>query len=257
MVDKREQILMSKLRIKRKLELREAENLLNVSESTARRLFLKLEKEGKLIRIHGGVRLLEKNPLEYSFERVAKSRMEEKSKIGSKACEMLKDGDVIFCDTGTTILCFCMELRNRMEESPLDIRVYTNSLANFEALAPSVPITLLGGEYRPNRRDFAGYLTELSMLKIHFTKCFIGTDGCDLKNHYFMTTDFDTARMDEIAIRNTDEIMILCDSDKFNNCEQVGFVEFSQVNKIVTDARIRLEIQKKLEEEGVEVILTE
>ena len=251
---KREQLLMNRLELAGRMELTEAVELLNVSESTARRLFSKLEEEGKLIRVHGGVRIPGKHRLEYSFEEVVQFRMKEKQAIGARACEMLQDGDVVFCDTGTTMLCFCMELRRRMEERPLDIRVYTNSQANFEVLAPSVPITLLGGEYRPKRKDFIGYLTELAVSKVHFTKCFLGTDGCDMKR-YFTTTDFETARMDEVAMGNADEIIILCDSDKFYSCAQVGYAEFSQVDCIVTDVGITQEIQRQLEGHGMEIII--
>lgn len=253
-MDKREQILMNRLKVTGKMELTEAVELLQISESTARRLFSKLEKESQLIRVHGGIRLPGKNHFEYSFEEVVQFRMKEKNAIAAKACELIRDGDVIFCDTGTTMLCFCMELRRRMEEKPLEIRVYTNSQANFEVLAPSVPITLLGGEYRPNRRDFIGYLTELAVSKIHFTKCFLGTDGCDMKQ-YFTTTDFETARMDEVAIRNSEQITILCDSEKFHSCAQVGYAEFSQVDRIVTDAGIASETKKMLEDYGMEIVI--
>lgn len=252
----REQILMNRLRMTGRMNLLETMELLKISESTARRLFSKLEREGKLIRVHGGVRISGKDPYEYSFEEVAQLRMKEKKAIGAKACDMLKDGDIVFCDTGTTVLCFCMELRRRMEETPFDLRVYTNSQANFEVLAPKVPITLLGGEYRPNRKDFIGFLTEHAVSKVHFTKCFLGTDGCDMKQS-FTTTDFETARMDEVAIRNSDEVVILCDSDKFYSCAQVGYAGFSQVDRIVTDNSIHSEIRRQLEEYGMEVITAE
>lgn len=252
----REQILMNRLRMTGRMNLLETMELLKISESTARRLFSKMEREGKLIRVHGGVRISGKVPYEYSFEEVARLRMEEKKAIGAKACDMLKDGDIVFCDTGTTVLCFCMELRRRMEENPFDLRVYTNSQANFEVLAPEVPITLLGGEYRPNRKDFIGFLTEHAVSKVRFTKCFLGTDGCDMKQS-FTTTDFDTARMDEVAIRNSDEVVILCDSDKFYSCAQIGYAEFAQVDRIVTDRGISSEIRRQLEEYGMEVITAE
>ena len=42
-----EQELMSELRIKGKLELAEVMDMLHISESTARRLFTKMEKEAK------------------------------------------------------------------------------------------------------------------------------------------------------------------------------------------------------------------
>ena len=249
----REQALMNKLRMKGKLELTEVVDFLHISESTARRLFSKLEKEGKVIRVHGGIQLPGKNPLEYSFEQVVQTYIEEKNAIGTKACDLLQDGDVIFCDTGTTVLCFCMELTRRMEEKPIELRVYTNSLANFEILSPVVPITLIGGEYRIHRKDFAGYLAELAISKVHFTKSFLGTDGCDMKQ-FFTTTDFDTARMDEIAMRNSDETIILCGSNKFLSCAQVGYAAFSDIDKIITDGKIPEETRKKLEKYGMEVI---
>lgn len=252
----REQALMNRLRIKGRLELAEVVEFLEISESTARRLFSRLEAERKLIRIHGGIQLPVKNPQEYSFEQVVKSKIEEKNAIGVRACELLRDGDVIFCDVGTTVLCFCMELARRMEEKSFDLRVYTNSLANFEILSPLMPITLIGGEYRANRKDFSGYLAELAISKVHFTKCFLGTDGCDMKQ-YFTTTDFDTARMDEMAMRNSNEVIILCDSGKFSACAQVGYADFADVDRIVTDKQIAAEVRTQLEAYGMEVLIAE
>lgn len=252
----REQALMNRLRIKGRLELADVVEFLEISESTARRLFSRLEAEGKLIRIHGGIQLPVKNPQEYSFEQVVKSKIEEKNAIGVRACELLQDGDVIFCDVGTTVLCFCMELAQRMEQSPFELRVYTNSLANFEVLSPCMPITLIGGEYRANRKDFSGYLAELAISKVHFTKCFLGTDGCDMKQ-YFTTTDFDTARMDETAMRNSNEVIILCDSGKFSACAQVGYADFADVDRIVTDKQIALEVRTQLEAYGMEVLIAQ
>lgn len=250
----REQTLMNRLRIKGRMELTEVVNYLQISESTARRLFTKLEAEGKLIRIHGGIQFPGKNPLEYSFEQIVQTHIEEKNAIGVRACDMLQEGDVLFCDTGTTVLCFCMELARRMEEKPFEVSVYTNSLANFEVLAPVMHVTLIGGEYRSNRKDFSGYLAEIAISKVHFTKCFLGADGCDMKQ-CFTTTDFDTARMDEMAIHNAEETMILCGSDKFSACTQVGHAAFAEVDKVVTDSNIQPGIKEQLEELGMEVVI--
>lgn len=252
----REQVLMNKLRAADRVDLAEAVKLLQVSESTVRRLFSRLEQEGKVIRIHGGICLREEKEQEYSFERVVKSRIQEKKAIAVKACERLEDGDIIFCDTGTTMFCFCREIRRLVEEKGWNIRVYTNSLANFEALTPEVPVTLLGGEYRPNRKDFVGYLTELAVSKVHFTKCFLGTDGCD-KKHCFTTMDFDTARMNEAAMENAEEIIVLCDSEKFDACAQVGYAEFRQVNGLITDSGLDGEKKRLLESFGMKVTVAE
>ncbi len=184
-----------------------------------------MERDGKIIRIHGGIQLPGKNPTEYSFERLIKNNQKEKEAIASEACDLLQDGDVIFCDTGTTVLCFCMELQRRIETQPMNLKVYTNSLANFEILASKVSVTLIGGDYRSHRKDFAGYLAEVALEKVHFTKSFLGTDGCDMKK-FFTTMDFDTARLDEIAIDNSGETVILCTADKFDVCAQIGYARF-------------------------------
>ena len=58
----RDEVLLNRLKLKGRLELGEAMTLLQISESTARRLFSRLEEEGEAIRVHGGNRLPVKNP---------------------------------------------------------------------------------------------------------------------------------------------------------------------------------------------------
>lgn len=256
MNNQREQNLMNRLRLEGKLELGEVVDFLNISESTARRLFSRLESEGKVIRVHGGIQLPGNAALEYSFDQVAKAKIEEKNAIAKAAFELLSDEETIFCDAGTTVLCFCMELAGRIAETSGKIRVYTNSLANFEVLSPHVPITLIGGEYRPHRKDFSGYLAELALSRLHFTKCFLGTDGCDMRQ-FFTTTDFDTARMDETAMKNSDETIILCASDKFDSCAQLGYASFEDVDRVITDTGIDQAVREKLEGFGIQVTATE
>lgn len=256
MKDWREQKLMNQLLIKGKLELGEAVELLQVSESTVRRLFARLEEEGKIIRVYGGVQLSAKHPAEYSFERVAQQNIEEKRAVAAAAVEILRDGDVIFCDSGTTVLCFCMEIVRRMHEQPLKIQVFTNSLAILEVLSPYLPVVMLGGEYRPHRKDFSGYLGEMALSRMHMNKCFLGTDGYDGKN-YFTTTDFDTARLAEIAISNSDMTVILCDSSKFADCEPVGYASLADVDLVVTDSRIDPAVKTGLERSQVRLRLVD
>ncbi|MBR6674526.1 MAG: DeoR family transcriptional regulator [Alphaproteobacteria bacterium] len=51
----REQELMTRLAVVQKLTLWETMEMLRISESTARRMFAKLEREGHAIRTHGGI----------------------------------------------------------------------------------------------------------------------------------------------------------------------------------------------------------
>ena len=249
----REQQLKSRLSVVNKLTLGEAMELLDSSESTVRRMFSRLEKEGFAIRVHGGIQRLGSGLGDYSFENVAQTNLEKKTAIARKACELLKDGDIIFCDSGTTIRCFCVEMVEHIRKHDLRITVYTNSLANLELLSPHMQVWLIGGQYRANRKDFCGYLSEQSLKGLLFDKCFIGADGC-IDGSRFTTTDFETASMNEIAIANSRCSIMLTDSSKFTSASHVSYVDAGRLQFVITDDGIDQEILKRLEAQAGQVI---
>ncbi len=249
----REQELISRLSIVQKLSLSEAMELLSISQSTARRLFSKLEQDGKVIRTHGGIQSTNHAMAEYSFEHGAKINIEQKTAIGREAAKFLEDGDVIFCDSGTTIRCFCAEMVQRLQKDSLNVIVYTNSLANLEILSPYLQVKLVGGEYRANRKDFCGYLAEQALNGLYFTKCFLGADGC-VAGRQFTTTDFETLRVNEIAMRNAEKTFMLVDSTKFALSSHVAYAPVQQIHTIITDNGIADETLANLKQSKVHVV---
>ena len=233
----REQELLNHLQFSRHMSLSEAMTLMNISESTARRLFAKLEYNHLAIRTHGGIQLVTSFFDSYSFEHGAKTNIALKTLIGQKACSFVTNGDVIFCDSGTTIRCFCHALASYIQKNNLNVRFYTNSLANLEILAPYADITLIGGKYRINRKDFCGYLAEQSMNELYFNKCFIGADGYT-HDGKFTTTDFETARLGEIAIRNSKQSFLLADSSKFMVATHIAYAPAEKLEAVITDSGI-------------------
>lgn len=253
MKQNREQEILARLSLVQKLSLSEAMDLLQISESTARRLFARLEQDGRAIRTHGGLQSISHAIAAYSFEDGAKSNTEKKAAIAREACRHLEDGDVIFCDSGTTIQYFCAELINRLQKDNLKIVVCTNSLANLELLSPYLPVKLLGGEYRVNRKDFCGYMTEQALNGLYFTKSFVGADGC-AQGKQFTTTDFETARMNQIAMGNSERSFMLVDSSKFATMAHVAYAPVATMDTIITDEDIDPETLQQLKQQNVRVI---
>ena len=249
----REQELMTRLSLVQKLSLGEAMQLLNISESTARRMFAKLESDGFAIRTHGGIQCINHAMTLYSFEYGTKKNIGKKTAIGKAACKLVEDGDVIFCDSGTTIQCFCAELIYYIKEHGLNIKVYTNSLANLELLSPYMPVTLVGGQYRANRKDFCGYLSEQALSGLFFNKSFVGADGCT-QSWQFTTTDFETASMNEVAMRNSERTIMLADSSKFLLNTHVIYAPLQALAAIMTDDGIPEEALAALKRSDVRVI---
>lgn len=253
MKQNREQALLARLSLVQKLSLSEAMELLQISESTARRLFARLEQDGRAIRTHGGVQCINHAIAAYSFEDGEKINIDKKSAIAREACKHLEDGDVIFCDSGTTIQCFCAELIRRLQTEQLKIVVCTNSLANLELLSPYLPVKLLGGEYRLNRKDFCGYMTEQALRGLYFTKCFIGADGC-AQGKQFTTTDHETARMNQIAMENSERSFMLVDSSKFATMAHVAYTPVQTLDTIITDCELAPETLQQLKQQDVRLI---
>lgn len=253
MKQNREKELLERLSLVQKLSLGEAMELLQISESTARRIFARLEQDGRAIRTHGGLQSLTHAIAAYSFEDGEKINIDKKTAIAREACKLLEDGDVIFCDSGTTIQCFCAELVNRLQKENLKIVVCTNSLANLELLSPYLPVKLLGGEYRVNRKDFCGYMTEQALGGLYFTKSFVGADGCS-QGRQFTTTDFETARMNQIAMGNSEKSYMLVDSSKFATMAHVAYTPVETLDTIITDDDIDTETLQKLKQQNVCVV---
>lgn len=249
----REQELMTRLSIVQKLSLAEAMELLGISESTARRMFSKLERDGFAIRTHGGVQCVNHAMTLYSFEYGSRTNIEKKTAIAREACKLLEDGDVVFCDSGTTIQCLCAEMVYRFRQEKMNIKVYTNSLANLELLSPCLAVNLVGGEYRANRKDFCGYLTDQALQGLYFTKSFVGADGC-MQGRQFTTTDFETARMNEIAMRNSERSIMLVDSSKFSCSSHVAYAPVQNLHTIITDSGIDSETLAQLKRSNARVI---
>ena len=248
-----EQKLLSQLSVSRKISLKEAMELLGISESTARRLFARLEQAGTVIRTHGGIQSVTPEDLPYSFEMLARTNVEKKVAIGRTAVDFVEDGDVLFCDSGTTIQCFCAALAKRLQSRPLHIQVYTNSLANLEMLSPYMSVNLVGGEYRANRKDFCGELTEKALRSLHFTKSFFGADGC-VQGTRLTATDRKTAKLNEIALRNSERNFMLVDSSKFRVSSQVAYTLIQGTHTIVTDSDIAPETVAQLNSTHVQLI---
>ncbi len=235
-VEMRAEKLIAMLRSSGKAEIGAVVEKLGVSEATARRLFALLENEGKLIRIHGGVRLAPEMEYGYSFNVSASRRSREKSAIGEAAAEIIGSGDRLFLDSGTTVLRLAEALARRIETGELKgIQIVTNSLANTEILSHHCKVIMAGGEIRHQRRDACGHIAEKIISQYHFDKAFLGADAISAERG-FMTSDELTAEICRIALSHSEKAYVLADSEKFTRKSFVVYASFPEVDRIFTDA---------------------
>ena len=249
----REKDIMALLRVSGKVSVAEAMALLDVSESTVRRLFNKLEADGLAVRTYRGISI---NAVcgtreSYSFERNELYRSNEKITIGEAAEKLIEEGDTLYLDSGTTVLRLCSAMARAAGgggEKYSTVTVFTNSLANLNLLKDHMNVCLIGGEYRPHRQDFCGYLTDEVIKKLHFTKCFVGADGYSVDNG-LTASDFDTARINQLVVACSDKRILLADTSKAGRASVIHYAPIESIDTLVTnkwlDANTKAELLKK------------
>jgi DeoR family transcriptional regulator, aga operon transcriptional repressor len=223
-----------------------------VSEVTIRNDLDQLEKKSMLIRARGGAlkmetgvgidqRLADKNRINFP----------EKSKIGRKAAELVGESQTIIIDSGSTT---AEMVRNLPELHDLTIITNAMNIANQLVSRPNINVIIPGGYLRKNSISLVGPLAEKSLRNFNVDKAFLGVDGFDTRKGIY-TPNVEEARLNEIMIEVSKEVILLTDSSKFNKRSFAFICTVAEIDKVITDSKIKDEDRKKLEDEGVEVIV--
>ncbi|GAB1482935.1 hypothetical protein MASR2M78_17510 [Treponema sp.] len=240
-------IVLDALQIHGKLTVHEVTKLIEVSEATARRLFVKLEEQGLVVRTFGGIRLVESDSSHYSFKDSARRMIKEKNAIGEAAAQEIENDDQVFLDSGTTVMAMSRALARRIQAEEIrGLRVVTNSLIIADQLSELCKVIFVGGEIRPERRDACGFLAEELMKKLHLKKAFLGCDALSFESG-LMTTDERSARMNEIIIKNASKIYLLADAQKIGGISFVSYGTLAQLDTFFVDSSISPEQRTQLE----------
>jgi DeoR family fructose operon transcriptional repressor len=236
------------------LEVSAIAELYSISLPSVRRLCGQLEKEGRVIRTHGGIRpILTKNPL-YKFDIIDTEYAAEKAAIARYAVELVKNRQSVFLEAGTTLKQFTLALAERLRKGELsDIVVFTNSLVNLEMLQSVCKVIAVGGLYRPERRDFCGFLTEKLIRSLRFDVCFIGADGINLECG-IMALDTETVRLDELLIKYSEKSILLSNSEKFSKNSLIPYCSVKDIYLIVTDSKLPQNVREDYEAAGVKLV---
>ncbi|MDX9956850.1 MAG: DeoR/GlpR family DNA-binding transcription regulator [Clostridia bacterium] len=250
-------LVLKELGEHRKLSVTEVAELIDVSDATVRRLFVRLEEEGLAIRVFGGIQTPRTEKAAYSFTASAILRTKEKVAIGNLAALEVSSNDQIFLDSGTTVLEMAKALVRRHEMHQLEnIKVLTNSLVLAEVLMPYCKVVLIGGDLRMERKDVCGFIAEETLKRFHVRKAFLGCDALHFERG-LMTTDEQTARMNEIIIQNTSTIYILTDASKIGNTSFVSYGLLENVDTCIVDNGISLQDREILTTKAKRLLIAE
>lgn len=223
----------------------------SVSDMTIRRDLAELERSGLIRRVYGGAISTRGRSYEPPFPSRLEAHRAEKERIGQVAASLIRDGDSIALDVGTTTLEVARHLQGKH-----NLTIITNSLHIASVLANKSDIRLIitGGIVRANEMSMTGHLAEHAFRDFYVDKLFLGIGGIHFEAGL---TEFnlEDALVKRSMLSIAKERILVADASKFGQVAFAAVAPLSAIDKIITDSSIDPDILRELREKNIEVIL--
>ena len=224
-----------------------------ISEVTIRKDLTILQRRHLLLRTRGGAmrKPIENANEESTIDRKRMFNFKEKARIGEEATKLIKDGDFIMLDSGTTT----MEIAKHLDGFH-HLRILTNAMniANELMKYKRFDVVLLGGNVRVNSLSMVGPLALSVLRNFSGYKLFLGVDSFSIENGV-STPNLEEALLNQMMIQQAGKVIAVFDSSKFNKRSFVHIAEAKELDMIITDNAIPSGIASKLRSAGIELRL--
>jgi DeoR/GlpR family transcriptional regulator of sugar metabolism len=227
--------------------------IFKVTEVTIRQDLEHLEKEGCIVREHGGAFLknIDLNVRNFSLQN--QENIIEKMMIARKAVEFIRDGEAIILDSGSTTTEIAKLLTGFN-----NLTVITNALniALILGAQSGITVVVTGGEFKAPTLSLTGQKAADFFQNLHVDKLFLATAGIALKSGltYPGISDICVKRA---MIESANEISLVADSSKIGKNAFASLGALSLINYLITDSKIKDEDVNWLKNYDVQFIIAE
>lgn len=225
---------------------------LAVSGETVRRDLLALEERGLLVRVHGGAASTEPQiSREPSVDQRQRLGAGGKTRIGRAAASLVREGQIVMIDVGTTAAAVARAL-----PAGLAATVLTNSLVVASELAerPGLEVLVSGGRVRAGDLALSNAAAASFFAGVFPAVAFLGSGGlhpeAGLTDYY----------PEEIAVRrtvlaNSQRSYALVSSEKFGRIAGYQVCPLSALTGVIVDKEPTGDLRDALADAGAEVIV--
>lgn len=215
------------------LSVEEAVSLFAASPATVRRDFATLAGEGRAERERGGVRAMPSNSgtmSPFSFREGSYSI--EKDLIAAQAVSLLRPGDVIIVDGGTTTFHMARHL------PAFTLRLITNSTAlaayaDERHASASLEIFLTGGFLHPKSHLLTGPGAVTGLRDYHADWAFLSAGGVCADGVY--NNNERAVELERVMAANSDRVVILADHSKIGKQAMCRVCGLERIHTLITD----------------------
>jgi len=221
------------------------------SQVTIRKDLELLHGQGLLHRSHGGALPAQDGALEDPTLREKEQlHRKEKLHIAAAAASLVKEGQVVILDSGTTTTAIARALRGFR-----NLTIITNAVnIAAELSGTTLDVILTGGTLRKNSFSLVGPIAEETLRHLNADLLFLGVDGFDV--HYGLSTpNLLESKVNRVMVEVARYRVVVCDSSKFGRRSLSLIAPTAGLHAAITDHGIPKADLSVLRKSGIEVTL--
>lgn len=226
-----------------------------VSEITVRRDLVLLDGDGLIRRTHGGAvpamppAALDYGTFEPAFEARRRQNQEAKARIARRAAAIIRRGETIALDVGTTALAFAEAIADRD-----DLKIVTNNLRAARLLADSRNETYVpGGKVRSREHAITGPIAATALEGYWFDSAIIGVAGLTAEGLYDYSPE--DSEIKRVFMRRSRRVIVLADRTKLGRRVMVEVAPLGPGMSLVTDGALESELMTALTSRHIETVV--
>jgi DeoR/GlpR family transcriptional regulator of sugar metabolism len=244
----RHKIILSLLSQQDVISINELVDNLAVSHMTIRRDIAKLEKDGKVLSVSGGVQLTTILHNEPSHDAKAHQNAAEKAVIGKLASQFVPENASVYLDAGTTSLEIARHLAPRN-----DLLFITNDfmIAMYLMKHSSSELYHTGGRVDRENQSSVGSKVADFLNGMNIDVAFVSTSSWNLRG--LSTPSEPKVIIKKAVAKAAQKIILISDSSKYGKVGTFHALDIQCFDIIITDSAFPESVRKELEEKGIQV----
>lgn len=231
--------------------VRDLAEAFHVTEATIRQDLEKLEAEGVVAREHGGayLRSVPQQVRALALHHVV--NMDAKRRIGRAAGALIKNGETIILDSGSTTTEVASSIMNLAH-----INVITNALniALLLGANPNISVHMTGGHFKPPTLSLTGEKAAEYFTGIYAEKVFLATAAISFEAGltYPSMADLHVKRA---MVQAASEVFLVADSTKIGRQSFASLGSLDLIDTLITDEGISADDRARIEDLGIKVLI--
>ena len=245
--EERQQQILGWLQKERKVVLTDLSKQLNVSADTIRRDIKELSAQKLLKEVRGGA--IPHAPGPHDLKERAQFASRQKQLMAKKAVQLIKEGQVLLLDSGTSTLAVASILPKDMK-----LTVITNSFQIVSMLEErkDVEVFFAGGRLFRDSLITTGHDSIRFFENIRADICFLGICSIDLElgitgHHY------EECAVKKAMIKSSGKVVALATPEKLNTAEAFHIAPIGALNGMITSSP-ELDLLKPYKKAGIEIM---